>query len=150
MKIRRNSWKSIKIYEKSWESMQIYKNLSKSIKIYENQCKSMYNLWKSMNIYENLWTYMKIMEIHDIYGMYLLRTKKMGYILCSKHIHASHICPPKRNKLSEHRKWKLMFSGKHRLWPVNYISKSIFLWKPEMIPRSLRSFCPKRFPVKPR
>ena len=45
--------------------------------------------------------------------MYLLRTKKMGYILCSKHIHASHICPPKRNILSEQRKWKLMFPGKH-------------------------------------
>jgi hypothetical protein len=55
---------------------------------------------------------MEINEIHKIYGMYLFRTKKMGYILCSKHIHASQICPPKRNKLSEQRKWKFKCSGK--------------------------------------
>ena len=49
---------------------------------------------------------MEINEIHDIYGIYLFWKKKMGYILYSKHINASHICPPKRNKLSEQSKWK--------------------------------------------
>ncbi len=35
----------------------------------------------------------------------------MGYILYSKKINASHICPPNRNKWFKPRKLKLMFSG---------------------------------------
>ena len=90
----------------------------------------------------------KKLPINRKAAMYLFRTENMGYILCSKHIHASHICPPKRNRSLKQRKWKLSFSGKHGLWPANYISKSLFWWKPEIIPRSLWSFCPKRFPHK--
>ena len=70
----------------------------------ENRWTSIEKLWKSMKI-------SKIDEIHNIYGMYLLRTEKIGYILCSKHIHASHICPPKRNKLSEQRNGNWCFQG---------------------------------------
>jgi hypothetical protein len=150
LKIDENPCKSMKIHVNPWKSMKIYENLRKSMKIYRNLLKSMKineNLWK---IYGNLWKSMKIIKIHDTYGMYLLRTEKMGYILCSKHIHASHICPPKRNKLIKQRIWKSWFSGKHGLWPANYMSKWHFLWKPEMIPRSLRSFCPSRFAWKPR
>ena len=77
----------MKIYENLWKSMQIYENLWKSIEIYEN-------LWKSIKIYENLWKSMKSM---NIYGTHLFRKKNMGYILYSKNINASHICPPKKN-----------------------------------------------------
>ena len=44
--------------------------------------------------------------------MYLLRTKKMGYILYSENIHASHICPPKNNKSFKQRKMKIERFGK--------------------------------------
>ena len=37
------------------------------------------------------------------------------------------------------------FSGKHGLWPVKHMSKWLFPWKPEMIPRSIQTFCPSRF-----
>ena len=90
------------------------------------------------------------MEIHEsmnMHGIYLLR--KMGYISYSKKINASHICPPEGHKWFEQRKWKLMFSGKHGLWPANYISKSVCWWKHEMILRSIRTFCPKPFAGKP-
>ena len=120
--------------------MEIHQNLSKSLKMREN-------LWTSMKIYKTLWKSMKSM---NMYGIYLFRKKEMGYILYSKNINASRICPPKRNMLFEQRKWKSRFSGKHGLWPAKYISKSLFWWKSEMIPRSFRSFCPSRFPVKPR
>jgi hypothetical protein len=83
MEIYENLWKSIKIYE----SMKIYENLWKSMEIYEN-------IWKSMKIDENPW---KSMESMNIYGTYLFRKKKMGYILYSKNMNASHMCPPKRN-----------------------------------------------------
>ena len=36
------------------------------------------------------------MKSMNIYGICLFRKKKMGYILYSKNINASHICPPKR------------------------------------------------------
>ena len=97
-----------------------------------------------MKIYEDLWKSM------NIYGTYLFQKKKMGYILYSKNINASHICPPKKNQLFKQRKWKSRFSGKHGLWPAKYGSKSLFWWKPEMIPGSFRSFCPSRFDWKPR
>ena len=133
--------------------MRINKNLWKSMEIYKN----LQNTWKSIGIngnlckdYENPWKSMKINEIHNIYGIYLFRTKKMGYILYSKHIHASHICPPKRNKWFNQRTWKLSFLWKHWHWPVKHISKWLFRWKPGMIPRSLRSSCPRRFPLKAR
>ena len=132
MKIYDNLWKSIKIYENLWKSMKIYENLWKSMQIYEN-------LWKSMKIYGNLW------KSKDI----CVLKKEDDYILYSKHINVSHICPSKRNRFFKQRKWKSWFSGKHGLWPANYISKALFLWKPEMIPRSLRSFCPSRFDWKP-
>ena len=129
MKIDESLWKSIKIIENQWKSMKIYENLWKSMKIYKN-------LWKSSKIYENP-------------RIYVFWKKKMGYILYSKHINASHICPSKRNKLFKQRKWKSRFSGKHGLWHAKRVSKSWFLWKPEMIPRSIRTFCPRRFPIKP-
>ena len=46
----------------------------------------------------------------NMYGIYLFRTKnKMGYILYSKNINASHICPPTRNYLFQQRKWNWCF-----------------------------------------
>ena len=42
---------------------------------------------------------MKSMKSMNICGEYLIRKKKMGYIVYSKNINASHICPPKRNQL---------------------------------------------------
>ena len=60
----------MKIYENLWKSMEIYKNLWKSIRISENQ-------WKSAKIHENP-------------KIYVFWKKKMGYILYSKHINASH------------------------------------------------------------
>ena len=56
---------------------------------------------------------MEIHETHNIYGIYLFWKRKMGYILYSKHIDASHICPPKRNQLFKQRKWESRFSGKN-------------------------------------
>ena len=100
-----------------------------------------------MKIHQNLRKSMKSM---NMYRIYLFWKKKMGYILYSKNINASHICPPKRNQLLKQRKWKSRFSGKQWLWPAKHESKSHFSWTPEMIPRSLRTFCPKRFPVKPK
>ena len=37
----------------------------------------------------------------------------MDYMIYSKNINTSHICPPERNKLFEQRKQKSRFSGKH-------------------------------------
>ena len=51
------------------------------------------NLQKSLKINEHLWNLLKSM---NIYGMYWLRGKKMGYSLYSNNINASHICPPKK------------------------------------------------------
>ena len=49
-----------------------------------------------MKIYENLRKSMKINEIHEhVWDMFVLK-KEHGYILYSKQISASHICPPKR------------------------------------------------------
>ena len=93
--------------------------------------------WKSMNIYENPYKNIKSMTI---YGIYLFWKKKMGYILYSKNINASHICPPKRNKLFKQREWKSRFSGKHGLWSAKQRSKSLFWWKPEMIPLQCFSY----------
>ena len=53
----------------------------------------------------------------------------MGYILYSKNINASQICPRKRNQLFKQRKWESRFSGKHGLWPAKRLSKSHFLLK---------------------
>ena len=58
---------------------------------------------------------MKIYEIHGHVWDILALKKKMGYILNSEKVNASHICPPKRNKLLEQRKGKTGFSGKHVL-----------------------------------
>ena len=117
-------------------SVLSHENLWKILKIRENQ-------WKSMSIYENTWNPWKWV------GYICFQKKKMGYILYSKNMNASNICLPERNKLSERRKWKSWFSGKHTLWHVKRMSKWHFSWKPEMIPRSLRTFCPKRFPLEP-
>ena len=47
---------------------------------------------------------MKINEIHEhVWDMFVLK-KEHGYIVCSKQISASHICPPKRNQLFKQRK----------------------------------------------
>ena len=70
--------------------------------------------------------YINKLPINRKAAIYMFRPKKMGYISCSNHIHTSHICPAKRNNLFKHRKWKMSFSGKHTLWPANYISKSLF------------------------
>ena len=46
---------------------------------------------------------MKITAIHEhVWDMFVLK-KEHGYMLYSKHINASHICLPKRNKLCEQR-----------------------------------------------
>ena len=80
----------------AWKSTEIHESLLKSMKI-------LGILWKSMKIYNNIWKSMKPM---NMYARYVFRKKKMGYILYSKNINASHICPPKRNKLFKQRKWK--------------------------------------------
>ena len=103
--------------------------------------------WASMNTHKNLWTSMKSMNMYEIY---LFWKKKIGNILYPKKINASHVCPLKKNRLLRPRKWKSGFSWKHWLWPAKHWSKSCFWWKPKMIPRSLRSFCPSRFDWKPR
>ena len=93
---------------------------------------------------------MNINEIHEhVWDIFVFNTEN-DYILYSKRINASHICPPKRNQLFKQRKWKSGFSRKHWLRPAKHESKSLFLWKPEMIPRSLRTFCLSWFPIKPR
>ena len=42
-----------------------------------------------------------------MYWIYLLWRKKMGYILYSKNIDASRMCPPMRNKLFETENMKM-------------------------------------------
>ena len=51
----------------------------------------------------------------NMYGIYLFRKKKMGDMLYSKNINASHICPAKINELFKQRKLKSRFPGKHGL-----------------------------------
>ena len=80
MQIYKFLWKSMKINENHWKSMKINR---KTMKIYEN-------LWKSIEIYENLW---KSMEIYENPKIYVFWKRKMGYLLYSKHINASNICP---------------------------------------------------------
>ena len=107
-----------------------------------------------MNIYENLW---KLMNIYDentwkpgkCTGYICFEKRRMGYILYSKNINASQICPPKRNILFQQRKYKSGFSGKHGLWFVKCLSKSWILWNHEIIPRSIQTFWPSRFLIKP-
>ena len=56
---------------------------------------------------------MKIHEIlEQIWDIFVLE-KEMGYILFSRKINASHICPPKRNKLFEHRHRNRVVLGKN-------------------------------------
>ena len=81
---------------------------------------------KSMKIHANLW---KVMKSVNMYETYLFWKEKTGYILHSKKINASHICPPKRNKLLKQREWKSGSSGKHRLRLVKHKSKCHFSWK---------------------
>ena len=98
---------------------------------------------------------MKIHEIHENLWDILLWEKKMSYILYSKNANASHICPPKRNKLFKQRDQKstvlsntylllwfygeppgakcaywpwdhFRFSPTYRLWHAFYTSKSMF------------------------
>ena len=73
-----------------------------------------------MKIYENL---LKSMKSMNMYGIYLFRKRKMGHIIDFKNIDASHICPPKRNKLLKQRKQKKStLSSKTELlygFPVN-------------------------------
>ena len=91
MKINLNLCKSVK-------SMKMRGNLWKSMKIRENLWKSIKNLWKSM-------------KSTNIYGKYLFRKKKMGYIVYFKNINASHICPPKRKSIVWTEKMKIKFWG---------------------------------------
>ena len=135
MKSNKNQWRSMKINENQWKSIRINKNLWKSMKINRN-------LWKSMKINKSPWNPWACMG-------YICFEKKNSYMLYSKEINTSHICPPKRNKLFQQRKWKSGFSGKHWLWPVKRKSKSWFRWKREMIPRWLRTFCPRRSAINP-
>ena len=52
-----------------------------------------------MNIYANPYKTMKIHKIHEhVWDMFALK-KEHGYIVCSKQVGASHICPPQRNQL---------------------------------------------------
>ena len=47
-----------------------------------------------------------------IYAYICFGKKKMGYIVYSENISASHICPPKRNKLFKLKKMKIEVFGK--------------------------------------
>jgi hypothetical protein len=61
------------------------------------------NIRKSMKIYENVLKSTRIHDIHaHVWNVFVL-TQKMAYILYSKHIDASHICPPKTNILFKQR-----------------------------------------------
>ena len=60
---------------------------------------------------QHIYVYIYI-YIHIYTYISLFWEKKMGYILYSKHINASHICPPKRNQLFKQRKWELSVFGK--------------------------------------
>ena len=64
-------------------------------------------LKKTMKIHEHLEESMKIMNMH------LFSQKKKCDILYSKNINASHICPPKRNRLLKQRQRKWRFLGTH-------------------------------------
>ena len=79
--------------------------------------------WKYKENHENLWKSMKSMNMH---GTYLFWKKKKGCILYSKNVNASHICPPKRNKLFKQRKWKSRFSGNMDLDLQNACQSDIF------------------------
>ena len=85
--------------------------------------------WKSMKINENPWNPWTCM------GYICFDKKEMDYIFYSKKIDASHICPPKRNKLFKQREWKSSFSAKRGLGPAKHGSKSLFWWRHEIIPR---------------
>ena len=89
--------------------MEIYKHLQKCLQIYENPYNSV-----------------KIYEIHEHVWDRLVLKKEMGYILYSKEINASDICPPKRNKLFRQRQEKSWFWGKHGLRHAKHESKSFF------------------------
>ena len=152
MKIYEHLWKSMNIYENLWKSMKIHDNQWRSVKIHENLWKSMKinkNQWKSieqsMKINGNLWRSMKFMT----YMGCICFKQRRWVIFYVLNIYTPHTSALQRqiNCLNrENGNWCFQDG----LWPANYKSKSLFLWKPEMIPRSLRSFCPKRFPVKPR
>ena len=53
----------------------------------------------------------------------------MGYILCSKNINASHICPPKRIPLLKQRNLNSWSSGKHWLLTCNSHIKCTIVMK---------------------
>ena len=108
-----NPWKTIEIYINQWKSIKIYENLWKPMKIKR----------KTMEINENLWKSMKSIT----YMGSICFDQRRWLILYSKHVNASHICPPKRNQLFKQRKWELRFSGKHWLWHATRMSKSHFL-----------------------
>ena len=136
----------MKIYGNLYKFMKMNKingHLRKSMKIYENPR-------KSMKIDENLWKSMKINEINEHVWDISVSKKEDGYIVYSERMSASHFCLPNRNQSFKQRKWKSRFSGKHGLWSAKHGSKSLIWWKPEMIPRPMQTFCPSRFPVKPR
>ena len=99
-----------------------------------------------MNIYEKLWKSIKSTRMYWICEFW---KKEMGYILYSKHINASHICPSKRNQLFKQRKWKSRFSGKHKLYPANYISKLFCLMKTWNDPTVITVILPQAIPHKP-
>ena len=116
----------MKIYENPWTSMKMYRNLWKSMKIYDNLRKSM----KSMNMY----------------GIYLFWKRNIDYISYFKNVNASHICPPKRNKLFKQRTWKSRFSGKPGLWPAEHETKSQAvssepIMKVHLLAKVLKSTC---------
>ena len=86
--------------------MKVKENIWKFMKIYEH----IYNSWTSIKNDEHLWKDMK------------------GYILYSGKMKLSYIGLPKKNNIFEQRKCKSCFSGKHCLWHVKHVSKSLCLW----------------------
>jgi hypothetical protein len=99
------------------------------MKIHETSMKISDTAW-------NPWTCM---------GYICLEQRRWGIFYMVKAKHTCHICPPERNKLFKQRKWKLRLSGKHWLSPATHMSKWHVSRKPEMFPRSLRSFVSSRF-----
>jgi hypothetical protein len=56
---------------------------------------------------------MKSMKSMRMSGIYLLWKKHLGYLLYSKKMNASHICPLKKDVWFEQTKSKSGYSGKH-------------------------------------
>ena len=81
--------------------------------------------------------------------IYLFWTRKIGYILYSKEINASDICPPKRNKWFRQRKWKSFFGGGILTSTCKTRVKVTLLMKTWNDPTVIMDMLPQRFVIKP-